>query len=117
MYTRNNVRTKFDPEFGPELHKVVEVRGNGTILLRVCDSKIIRRHLDDVKDATAVAASAHEDTWWVDSEPVAPLPHTVPAQALDHRVPEPLMNSGWCGVDERNILPNRRRGGDVEPSN
>ena len=49
VYVRNMVRNKFDPLFGPELHKVIDVKGNGTTLLRLADDRIVRRHLDDVK--------------------------------------------------------------------
>ena len=72
VYIRNNRRNKFDPIFGPEVHKVVDVKGNGTILLRLSDSKIVRRHLDDVKDATAVINSTTDQTCWINSNPTAP---------------------------------------------
>ena len=75
VYTRNTSRNKFDPIFGPELHEVIDVSGNGVTLLRPSDNRIMRRHLDDVKDATAVAAE--EETCWIGDTP-APNPVQVP---------------------------------------
>ena len=33
----------------------------------------------------------------------------------DYHPPQPLMENGWCNIDERNILPNRRRGRYSDP--
>ena len=94
VYTRNMARNKFDPIFGPELYKVVDVKGNGTTLLRLSDSQIVRRHLDDVKEATP--AMTDNETCWIDCNrapnpqphydpnDLAPLPPIVPQQAQPH---------------------------------
>ena len=65
VFVRNNNRTKFDPIFGPQLHKVVDVKGNGTTLIRLSDDKIVRRHLDDIKDASALETTTDEDMCWI----------------------------------------------------
>ena len=89
VYVRNNERRKFDPLFGPELHKVIDVRGNGTTLLRLDDDRIVRRHLDDVKDVST-AHSEEDSTCWVESNaenapalqiPLAAQPTIQPIQA------------------------------------
>ena len=109
VYIRNNTRNKFDPIFGPELHKVVDLKGNGTILLRLSDNKIVRRHLDDVKDATAT--SAVEETCWINH---AVPPPNAPSQTQTPNPPaiSPMINSGWCNINEDNILPHRSRRGE-----
>ena len=50
---RNNRRNKFDPLFGPELYKVVEVKGAGLSILRLWDNRLFDRHKDDVKKVDA----------------------------------------------------------------
>ena len=138
VYTRNNNKNKFDPIFGPELHKVVDVKGNGTILLRLSDDRIVRRHLDDVKDATPVERMVYE-TCWMNSNPQTPAPEPQPVQnpttlsdhnprpTPQHPLPPntltqrnqpttPIMNSGWCNIDESNILPTGRRGTITPPA-
>ena len=61
---RNMVRNKFDPLFGPVLHKIIDIRGNGVTLLRSSDDKLVRRHLDDVKPVMWT----DEEYWdWTDS--------------------------------------------------
>ena len=88
VYVRNNERRKFDPLFGPQLHKVIDVRGNGTTLLRLDDDRIIRRHLDDVKDVS-LARLEEDNTCWVESNtenaparqpPLAEQPPILPLQ-------------------------------------
>ena len=66
VFTRNNIRNKFDPIFGPELYKVVDIKGNGTTLLRLSDSTIFRRHLDDIKDASAISPAEPGETCCID---------------------------------------------------
>ncbi len=115
VYIRNNARGKFDPIFGPELHKVVDIKGNGVTLLRLSDSKVMRRHLDDVKDATAVGTSELDDMCWINTPQQAPQTAVAPppnTTLLAQAPTTPLFNNGWCNVDERNTLPGRRRGGD-----
>ena len=70
----NNQRTKFDPIFGPGLHKVINTSGNGATLLRLSDGKFVRRHLDDIKDATEVVKQTEvESTLWMDGDaPINP---------------------------------------------
>ena len=104
VYIRNNSQGKFDPIFGPEVYKVVDIKGNGATLLRLSDSKIFRRHLDDIKDATTATSREPDSMCWVNTPQPAPLPDTLPGPA------SVLVNSGWCNVDERNILPSRTRG-------
>jgi hypothetical protein len=96
VYTRNNVRNKFDPIFGPELYQVVDVKGNGTTLLRLSDCQLFRRHLDDVKDASAVEAarSCNNDTCWINSD--LPIP-------LD--IPHPFPNNNNNNVNNPNNIP------------
>ena len=81
VYTRNTERRKFDPVFGPELHKVVHVSGNGATLMRLSDSMIFRRHLDDIKDATSVIeqTGAEEDSYWIDDDNVDSTAPDLPA--------------------------------------
>ena len=67
VIVRNINRKKFDPIFGPQLHKVIDVKGNGATLLRVWDSKIVRRHLNDIKDASSMQCEA-DDTCWTEGD-------------------------------------------------
>ena len=67
VIVRNINWSKFDPIFGPQLHKVIDVKGNGATLLRVWDSKIVRRHLNDIKDASSMQCEA-DDTCWTEGD-------------------------------------------------
>ena len=58
--------TTSDPIFGPELYKVVDIKGDGTTLLRLSDSTIFRRHLDDIKDASAISPAEPGEMCWID---------------------------------------------------
>ena len=73
VFVRNNERKKFDPIFGPALYKVIDVKGNGAILLRITDSTIFRRHLDDIKDASAAVSSPEEGTCWIEEPNIPPV--------------------------------------------
>ena len=74
VFVRNNERRKFDPIFGPALHKVIDVKSSGVILLRVSDGKIVRRHLDDIKDASPTLSSSEDETCWIyEQYPNAPV--------------------------------------------
>ncbi len=102
VFTRNNDRRKFDPIFGPELHKVIDVKGNGTTLLRLSDSRIVRRHLDDVKDASSVDMMSADDTYWIESNitPNTPAALDVVAPILANAPRRPERNRGepdWYG--------------------
>ena len=85
VFTRNMQRRKFDPIFGPELYKVVDVKGNGVSLMRLSDSKLVRRHLDDVKDATQVMEE--DETCWVDPSIPPVNPPLRLAQDLENPLP------------------------------
>ena len=80
---RNNDRRKFDPIFGPQLHRVIDVKGNGATLLRLSDDKIIRRHLDDIKDASAFERTTDDDMCWLKSSIALNTPPQHPPQHLD----------------------------------
>ena len=86
VYIRNNTWNKFDPLFGPEVYKVIDVQANGAILLSLDDSKIKRRHLDDIKDATATVTSDLE-TCWMDSNPPTQFQPQIPT-ALEPVMPD-----------------------------
>ena len=81
VYVRNMERRKFDPLFGPELHKVISLTGNGGTLLRLSDNKIVRRHLDDIKDASCVVEQEEEDMCWMNDNSV-PIPPNRPPHDL-----------------------------------
>ena len=49
VMVRNNRRNKFDPLFGPELYKVVQIKGAGLTVLRLWDKRLFNRHKDDIK--------------------------------------------------------------------
>ena len=90
VYTRNISRRKFDLIFGPELFKVIDVKGNGVSLLRLSDCKIFRRHLDDVKDASQV--TEEEETCRVDNNvPNATPPIRLPQDVENPLPPNPLL--------------------------
>ena len=71
VIVRNMVRNKFDPIFGPDIHVVVEIRGNGTTLHRLSDDMLLRRHLDDVKPVEYFVT--HDDSCWLDATTPVPL--------------------------------------------
>ena len=130
VFIRNNKRNKFDPIFGPELHKVIHLKGNGAILLRLSDDKIVRRHCDDIKVATSVTTEDTE-TYWIDGNVTPnitqqPLIHPPPNVPVFHQPPVPpmnvppnppmnlpIVNDGWCNISEDNILPRGSRRGEV----
>ena len=118
VYVRNMERRKFDPIFGPELHKVISLTGNGGTLLRLSDNKIVRRHLDDIKDASCVVEQEEEDMCWMNDNSVpippnrapqdlAPLPPTLPP-VVQH--PNPLGEMDAVAVErpQRNRRPPTR---------
>ena len=49
VIARNYRRSKFDPLFGPDLHKVVKQQGAGVIIVRLSDGKLFNRHRDNLK--------------------------------------------------------------------
>ncbi len=110
VFIRNNKRNKFDPIFGPELHKVVDLKGNGVVLLRLSDDKIVRRHCDDVKVATAVTTEDNK-TCWIDGN--LTTSNTTQQPSDNPVIPPPVINNGWCNISEDNILPNRSRRGGI----
>jgi hypothetical protein len=87
VFVRNNIRNKFDPIFGPTLHKVINVQGNGAFLHRQSDGKILRRHLDDIKPVS----SAEEETCWINDHHL-PTPEA-PIQGHNTAAPEPPLNN------------------------
>ena len=97
--------------FGPELHKVVDIRGNGATLLRLSDSKIFRRHLDDIKVATQV--DEQTEMCWVDEDDVATaaLPEDVRQAPPDmigagrpQRVRQPPRRHGYPEINEEEMV-------------
>ena len=117
VYIRNNVRRKFDPLFGPDVYKVIDVKGSGVTLINLDDGKIVRRHLDDVKDATA-SVTAELETCWMDHNPttqvhpqlpiaLAPLPPNVPLQAHPPNIP--VANDPAVVADAVGARPQRHR--------
>ena len=109
VFVRNNDRRKFDPIFGPEVYKVIDVRGNGVTLLRLLDDRIMRCHLDDVKDATQVVKETEEETCWTDN-----VPNTPPIQVpQDPQVP-PAVGHGPPNVRPQRVqqLPSYLRDGN-----
>ena len=111
VYTRNNKRTKFDPIFGPEVHKVMDVKGNGVTLLRLSDDKIVRRHMDDVKDATAVEDITKTDdhNCWIDNN----LPN--PPQPQLYPTPIPLHNPNSIQVPNPQAAIGAQPAGNERP--
>ena len=109
VFSRNMDRKKFDPIFGPELYKVVDVKGNGVSLIRLSDSKLVRRHLDDVKDATQV--TEEEETWWVDDNVPCndlPLENPLPPNNLAPIPPQPPAAAEGRPQRERRLPPRYR---------
>ena len=54
VYTRNMIRNKFQPLFGPELYEVIEISNYGGVFLRSCSgNRSMHRHLDDVKQVSS----------------------------------------------------------------
>ena len=94
---RNINRRKFDPIFGPQLHKVIEVKGNGATLLHIWDGKIVRRHLNDIKDASSMECEGN-DTCWIEDDVTPNYPQVVthdpnpilPTTPLSYKHPLPL---------------------------
>ena len=101
VFVRNNDCRKFDPIFGPEVHKVIDIQGNGVTLLRLSDDRIMRRHLDDVKDVTQVVKETEEEMCWTD------IPNTPPIQVpQDQQVPPAAVAHG---AQPPNVRPQRNR--------
>ena len=98
VLVRNMVRNKFDPLFGPVLHKVIDIKGNGVTLLRSSDDKLVRRHLDDVKPAVW---TDEEYDGWMDTFPQG---NYVPADGG-----EVLQGVVEGEEDVGEVLPPRRR--------
>ena len=76
VYTRNMVRNKFDPLFGPDIHKIINIEGSGVTMKLV---QLVRRHSDDVKRAPDTNENS-DTTCWIDTPqdthkppPIVPL--------------------------------------------
>ena len=96
---------------------VLDVEGNGATLINLDDSKIVRRHLDNIKDATATV-TADLETCWMDlnqTTPIrpqipialAPVPPNVPPQAPTPN--NPVMSGLNAPMDAVNGRPHRHR--------
>lgn len=103
VIVRNMVRNKFDPLLGPNIYKVIELRGNGVTLISLLNDRLVRRHLDDVK---LVSYETEDETCWLDSyQQVDVQPMTHPEVQTDN-IPG---QSEPEDQGERNIRPQRQR--------